>query len=154
MALMVSASFRSRFPVGFAAGIMVDMLHQVALGCTDLDSSVGFYTEKIGLSCIARFDPPGIAFFQLGETRLLLERSDSCDPGSSVLYLLVGDIRARYDALRSLGVVFDSEPVLIHTDHEGTFGDRGTQEWMAFFRDPDHNRLALAERRPPGAPGV
>ena len=28
----------------------------------------------------------------------------------------------------------------------GVFGPPGTEEWMAFFRDPDGNALALASR--------
>ena len=49
--------------------------------------------------------------------------------------------------LRERGVSFDSEPHLIHTDADGAFGAVGAQEWMAFFRDPDGNVLARAERR-------
>jgi hypothetical protein len=35
---------------------------------------------------------------------------------------------------------------LIHKDDAGTFGAPGESEWMAFFRDPSGNMLALAAR--------
>ena len=36
---------------------------------------------------------------------------------------------------------------MIHRDDTGTFGEKGGEEWMAFFRDPCGNLLAVAERR-------
>lgn len=128
--------------------VISDGLHQVALGCADLARSVAFYRDTLGLAFIAEFDPAGLAFFRLGETRLLLERSDAPEPGSAVVYLRVGDIQAAYTNLRERGVRFDGEPHLIHRDADGTFGPPGREEWMAFFRDPDGNVLALAARVP------
>ena len=37
----------------------------------------------------------------------------------------------------------------IDRDDDGAFGERGATEWMAFFRDPDGNVLALASRLRP-----
>ena len=51
----------------------VDGLHQVAQKADDLDESVAFYRDVLGLRLIARFDPPGLAFLDLGGSRLLLE---------------------------------------------------------------------------------
>ena len=45
------------------------------------------------------------------------------------------------------GIAFDREPHRIHRDETGTFGPRGAEEWMAFFRDPSDNVLALASQR-------
>ena len=52
-------------------------LRQVALPSGDLSRSVQFYRDQLGLELIAQFDPPGLVFFRLGSTRLLLERSSS-----------------------------------------------------------------------------
>jgi catechol 2,3-dioxygenase-like lactoylglutathione lyase family enzyme len=123
-------------------------LHQVAFGCSDLERSVAFYRDCLGLTFITRFDPPGIAFFRLGEVRLLLERSDSPEPGGSVLYLAVSDILHSHELLLERGVAFESGPHRIYSDDAGIFGAAGEEEWLAFFRDPDRNRLALAERSP------
>jgi|SRR5262245_4124513 len=125
---------------------MLGPLDQVALESADLVRSVEFYRDQLGLRLVAEFDPPGIAFFQIGEARLLLERSPAPDPGSSVLYSRVPNIHVAYETLKARRVVFDSEPHLIHCDAAGTSGEPGTEEWMAFFRDPDGNTLALAAR--------
>lgn len=134
-------------------GSILGPLHQVALASSDLERSIAFYRDQLGLSLVARFDPPGLAFFQLGHVRLLLERSDQPEPGSSVLYLRVPEIQQAYEALKSRRVVFSSEPQLIHRDDAGLFGEPGAEEWMAFFSDPDGNALALASRGagPPAA---
>ena len=125
---------------------MLGPLHQVALESADLERSVRFYRDQLGLPLIAEFDPPGIAFFQIGDTRLLLERLAAPHPGSSVLYFRVSNIHAACETLKARRVVFDSEPHLIHRDDAGTFGVPGAEEWMAFFNDPDGNPLAIAAR--------
>jgi methylmalonyl-CoA/ethylmalonyl-CoA epimerase len=117
-------------------------LRQVAQRAQDLDRAVEFYRDVIGARFIARFDPPGLAFFQLGEVRLLLEASAS----PATLYLAVDDIQATADLLRSRGVEFEQEPQMVHRDDDGVFGPAGQEEWMAFFRDPDGNLLAITAR--------
>jgi DNA-binding CsgD family transcriptional regulator len=49
----------------------------------------------------------------------------------STLYLRVPDITAAHDKLASRGVEFISAPHLIHRHADGT------EEWMAFFKDPE-----------------
>ena len=124
----------------------VRTLRQVGLPSSDLRRSVAFYRDVLGASLIAQFDPPGLAFFQLGDIRLLLEHSSHVKPSHSVLYFDVPDIRAACAALEARGVELDSPAHLIHRDDDGVFGTPGIEEWMAFFRDPDGNNLALASR--------
>jgi catechol 2,3-dioxygenase-like lactoylglutathione lyase family enzyme len=50
-------------------------VHQIAQHADDLDRAVAFYRDTLGLALIARFDPPGLAFFDLGNMRLLLEKA-------------------------------------------------------------------------------
>ena len=90
-------------------------LHQIAQGVTDLDRAVAFYRHVLQLPLIARFDPPGLAFFDLGSTRLFLERGAS----SALLYLAVDDIDATTTALTAAGVSFVDAPHLIHRDDAG-----------------------------------
>jgi len=123
--------------------VRVDGLHQVAQKADDLDASVAFYRDVLGLPFVARFDPPGLAFFDLGGTRLLLE--GGAPP--ALLYLHVDDLEATYAALTEAGVVFESEPHTIFTDEQGQFGPAGEEERMAFLRDPAGNLIALATRR-------
>ena len=78
------------------------------------------------------------AFFACGSVRLMLSRPEKADAErlSAALYFKVTDISAAHKALAGRGVSFEAEPHLVARmpDHE---------LWMAFFRDPDSNLLAL-----------
>jgi methylmalonyl-CoA/ethylmalonyl-CoA epimerase len=82
--------------------------------------------------------PPGLAFFDCGGVRLMLERPERAefDHAASILYFAVPEIRAAYDRLKGKGVRFEDEPHLIARlpDHD---------LWMTFFRDSEDNVLAL-----------
>jgi methylmalonyl-CoA/ethylmalonyl-CoA epimerase len=118
-------------------------VHQVAQRAEDLDRAAAFYRDVLGLPLVARFDPPGLVFFDLGTTRLLIERGAS----SALLYLEVDDIDAARERLVGAGVAFADEPHPIFTDTEGTFGPAGATEWMTFFHDSERNLVGLVERR-------
>lgn len=120
-------------------------LHQVAQHADDLDRAVAFYSDLLGCHLISRYDPPGLAFLKLGETRLLLERNAP----SALIYLGVDDVKATVAKLRTGGVAIDTEPHLIHRDDEGVFGPSGWEEWMAFVRDSEGNLVGLVSRHPP-----
>jgi methylmalonyl-CoA/ethylmalonyl-CoA epimerase len=122
----------------------VEALHQVALHVADMERAVVFYRDVVGLRLIARFDPPGLAFFDVGGVRLLLEAGAP----ASLLYLRVSDVVATRDRLAAAGVAFVDEPHLIFSDADGVFGPPDTGEWMTFFHDPEGNLVALVERRP------
>jgi methylmalonyl-CoA/ethylmalonyl-CoA epimerase len=118
-------------------------LRQVAQHVEDLDRAVAFYGDVLGLELIARFDPPGLAFFRLGDSRLLLEAGAP----PALLYLGVDDVTATTERLRGAGVVIESEPHVIHVDEAGQFGPAGEAEEMAFIRDSEGNLVGLAGRR-------
>ena len=123
------------------------ILHQVAQHADDLPRAVAFYTRLIGEPPIATFEPPGLAFFRLGDTRLLIERGAP----SALLYLRVDDVRAAVERLRLEGVEIASEPHVIFTDTEGQFGPAGAEEWMAFLKDSEGNLVGLASQSMPSA---
>ena len=134
--------------------LSITSLHQAAVSTSNLARSVAFYRDALGLRLIAEFTPPGLAFFALGNTRLLVDAAAEAAGAeaklaSGVLYFRVADIHAAAGGLRARGVALDSEPHLIFRDSAGTFGPAGEEEWLAFFRDPDGNVLALAARMAP-----
>jgi methylmalonyl-CoA/ethylmalonyl-CoA epimerase len=118
-------------------------IHQIAVYASDLNKAVEFYRDTLGARLIAKFEPPGLAFFDFSGVRLLLEKTGQ----KSTLYFWVDDIEAAYTELESKGVKFSHAPHLIHRDDQGLFGKAGEEEWMAFFSDPSGNILALATRR-------
>ena len=121
------------------------ILHQVAQHAEDLERAVAFYTRLIGEPPVATLDPPGLAFFRLGKTRLLIERGAP----SALIYLRIDDVRVTVDRLRADGVAIAAEPHVIFTDDEGVFGRAGAQEWMAFINDSEGNVVGLASQNKP-----
>ncbi|HZX56860.1 MAG TPA: VOC family protein [Ilumatobacteraceae bacterium] len=121
------------------------ILHQVAQHVDDLERAAAFYTRLLGQPPIATFDPPGLVFFRLADTRLLLERGAP----SALIYLRVDDVRTTVEQLRNDGVAIASEPHVIFTDDTGLFGEPGLQEWMAFITDSEGNLVGLASQNPP-----
>jgi methylmalonyl-CoA/ethylmalonyl-CoA epimerase len=114
---------------------------QVAVTVHDLDRAVAFYRDVLGLPHLFSA-PPGLAFFACGGLRLMLSRPEtpSGERFSAVLYFKVADIELAHTALSGRGVVFEAKPHLVARmpDHE---------LWMAFFRDPDRNLLALMSEK-------
>src|SRR5262245_50437814 len=116
---------------------------QIALTITDLDKSVAFYRDTLGLKHLFSA-PPGLAFFACGSVRLMLGRQESpqAERFYAALYFRVPDIEQAASVLEQRGVSFESKPHLVARmpDHE---------LWIGFFRDPDRNLLALmCEKRP------
>src|SRR5437773_11188060 len=110
---------------------------QIGLTVSVLEEAVAFYRDALGVKHLFNA-PPSMAFFAAGNVRLMLsrpERPDSERFGCAV-YFKVADIQAARDALAARGVRFEVEPHRLASmpDYE---------LWMAFFRDPDRNLLAL-----------
>ena len=122
----------------------IGKLYQIALSVRDLDASIEFYGKKLGLPLIRRFDEPvKLAFFDVGDVRLMLEEGD----GESVFYLKVQNLKETLEALRRIGVDMAGGPHAIYSDSDGYFGPAGETEWMAFVKDPSGNLIGLIERR-------
>ena len=68
-------------------------LTQVAQHADDLGRAQAFYERLLGEPAVAVFDPPGLLFFRLDGTRLLLDRGAP----SALLYLQVEDVRDRVE---------------------------------------------------------
>lgn len=134
------------------AELTISRLGQVAVGVTDLGRAVAFYRDILGAQHVATFDPPGLAFFDLEGTRLLLDQVAAEYAGAGLpLYFRVDDLEAAVAALRARGATLEHDPQMIHRDETGVLGAVGIETWMAFFRDPDGNVLALMSEVLPGS---
>ena len=111
---------------------------QIALSVRDVPRAVAFYRDALGMRQIPSPAPPSMAFFDCDGIRLMLSlpEGESMGTGGSAIYFRVADLPAAYDTFRTRGVSFVDAPHMIArlSDHE---------LWMAFFRDPDQNILAL-----------
>ena len=115
---------------------------QVRIAVRDVDRAVAFYRDTLGMPFLFQF--PGMAFFDLNGTRLMLVDPESRDfGGKSVIYYRVGDIGQAHAALTERGVEFSDAPHVVHSDD-------GQELWMCFFDDPDGNVLALMSEVPIG----
>ena len=125
--------------------IALNKIGQIAVVVKDLDRAVAFYRDTLGMTFLFQA-PPGLAFFDCGGVRLLLDRGEpDGEPGgekfgTSIIYYKVTDIEGATKALKAKGVSFDEEPHLIAEmpDHE---------LWMAGLRDSEGNLLCLMEEK-------
>lgn len=119
-------------------------LTQVALHASDLDRAADFYTVLLESTPKARFDPPGLLFFDLDGVRLLLD----ANAPSSLIYLHVDNVHETLERLDGLVDVL-SEPHVIFSHEDDTLGPAGHDEWQAFIRDSEGNTVGLiAHQRP------
>jgi DNA-binding CsgD family transcriptional regulator/catechol 2,3-dioxygenase-like lactoylglutathione lyase family enzyme len=107
---------------------------QIARSVGDIAVSEAWYRDVLGLPHLFTFGK--LAFFDCGGTRLMLSGDGGAKP-ESILYLRVTDIEAAHAELESRGVRFTHAPHMIHRHADGT------EEWMAFFEDPDGRPLAI-----------
>jgi len=96
------------------AGIGITRLGQIAINAKDVERAAAFYQDVLGLKLLFKA-PPGLAFFDCGGVRLMLDRAEKpeFDHPSSVLYFSVPDIHAAYGKLKESGVPFEDEPHMI-----------------------------------------
>lgn len=116
---------------------------QIAQRATDLARAQAFYEDLLGVPATAAFDPPGLVFFMLDGTRLLLDRVAP----SALHYFSVTDIDAEVARLRAAGVPIETEPHVIFSHADDSLGPAGAAEWQAFIKDSEGNLVGLVEHR-------
>jgi len=106
----------------------------VMLGVRDVQKSIPFYRDLLGLKLTQQFG--GFAFFDAGKIALILseDRARSAEhvAGATEIVFSVEDVRASYEALKNQGVTFHREPVQI----------TGPM-WAAHILDPDGHLLSI-----------
>jgi catechol 2,3-dioxygenase-like lactoylglutathione lyase family enzyme len=120
---------------------LIKSVGQVSIRVHDVERSIEFYQGKLGLPLL--FNAGRLAFIQCGHVRLMLSLPElpEFDHPSSPIYLDVDEINSVVVTLRDRGISFDDEPHVV-----GRLGD--IEVWMAFFRDPDGNLLAVQSEVP------
>src|SRR3954451_11059005 len=117
--------------------IGISRLGQIQIPTHDVERAANFYEQVLGLKLLFKA-PPGLAFFDCGGVRLMLDRpgKPEVDHPSSILFLPARDMQPPYAAMKEKGVKFKDEPHLIARmpDHD---------LWMTFFRDSEGNLLGL-----------
>jgi DNA-binding CsgD family transcriptional regulator/predicted enzyme related to lactoylglutathione lyase len=114
---------------------------QISRTVGDIDAACDWYGKTLGLKHLFTFGK--MAFFDIGGIRLYLSAEGSEPQPESILYLRVDDIGAAYAELSARGVSFKGAPHMIHRHPDGT------EEWMAFFNDPEGRVLALMSQARP-----
>lgn len=118
---------------GMMSEVQLGTIGQVSRTVSDIAAARSWYGEVLGLPHLYSFGD--LAFFDCGGTRLFLSQGEG--GAESILYFRVADIHATQTKLAERGVDFTHAPHMVHRH------DDGTEEWMAFFADPDGRPLAL-----------
>jgi catechol 2,3-dioxygenase-like lactoylglutathione lyase family enzyme len=114
---------------------------QIHISVTDVDRSVEFYRDVLGIPFLFRVPGQPMAFFQSGDVRLYLGVPSAPEYRSApLLYFTVDDIDAEYERLGGAGVELVDKPRVAHRDESGEL-------WLATVRDPDGLLLILMQQR-------
>jgi methylmalonyl-CoA/ethylmalonyl-CoA epimerase len=125
---------------------MVQKIGQLALVFKDIPAAIAFYRDILGLNFLFSAGPQ-LAFFDCGGIMLMFSRAEKpeFDHPNNIVYLNVGDIQRAYESLLAKNVAFEQSPKLVAPLPAFDL-------WMAFFRDPENNLLALRSEVPRNAP--
>jgi|SRR5579864_4698746 len=120
-----------------ATGVGISQLGQIAINVQEVERAAAFYQDVLGLKLLFKA-PPGLAFFDCGGVRLMLNRAEKpeLDHPSSILYFLVPDIHAAWGKLKDKDTRFEGEPHVV--------ARMPTHDlWISHFYDSENNLLAL-----------
>jgi catechol 2,3-dioxygenase-like lactoylglutathione lyase family enzyme len=124
-----------------AAPFGLSRIGQIAVTIHDIDRATAFYRDTLGMKLL--FAVPGLSFFDCAGTRIMLSTpgAPEHDHPGSILYFTVADIHNAYQTLNARGVRFIDQPHFIAPMATGDL-------WIASFKDPDNNVLALMAEIP------
>jgi methylmalonyl-CoA/ethylmalonyl-CoA epimerase len=120
-------------------GVSTGKIMQIAVTVRDLDRSVAFYRDLLGMAFL--INAGTMAFLQCGEVRLLLGTPEPGKPisnGGTILYLKSDDLNGDYARIADAGVPSVQPPQMIAKmpDHD---------LWLAIVSDPDGNPVGLMQ---------
>jgi methylmalonyl-CoA/ethylmalonyl-CoA epimerase len=123
--------------------VALDKIGQIAILVKDVARATEFYRDKLAMKYL--FAAGNLAFFDCGGIRLMLDKPEKVEAGTSIIYFKVPEIHQAHEQMKARGVEFVDKPHMIAKlpDHD---------LWMTFFRDSEGNLLSLmSEVRPPRA---
>ena len=121
--------------------LQITRISQIAIVVHDLAKAEDFYKNTLGLKHLFSA-PPRVAFFDASGTRIMLSLPEpQVDYKSAIVYFDVADIHAAHEELSAKGVASLGTPHVV-----GKLGDK--EVWIAEFKDPDGNLLALQSIQP------
>lgn len=115
---------------------------QIMIPVDNFERGTAFYRDTLGLPFLFAA-PPQMAFFMCGSVRLLvgcLPPAQTAQRGGAI-YFQVSDIKDVFATLKGKGVQFVADPHLVHRTPK-------SELWLAEFKDPDGNQLALMSEVP------
>lgn len=113
--------------------MQLESLRFVMLGASDVERSVAFYRDTLGLPMTGRFE--GFAFFNTGETTLALSAElgqRAAAFANAELVFGARSVTGAYARLREAGVEFLNEPRQVNDAN-----------WAVNFMDPDGHLLSV-----------
>lgn len=114
--------------------ISLNSIGQIAVLVKDVQRATDFYRDKLGMKHL--FSAGNLSFFDCGGVRLMLDKPEKTEAGTSIIYFKVPDINSAHQAMKSGGVEFVDAPHMIARLP-------GHDLWMTFFRDSEGNLLGL-----------
>jgi catechol 2,3-dioxygenase-like lactoylglutathione lyase family enzyme len=137
---MKPADQRARRHAHMDSELSLGPLAQVSMLCRSAERAEAWYRDVLRLRHVFTFGD--LVFFDCGGTRLYIREVPEAEFRlSSTLYFAVDDMASAVQILEGRGVKFQGAPHMIFKDP-----DTGTEEWFAFFEDPDSNSLSLLAR--------
>ena len=118
----------------------LNTIGQIAILVKDVARATNFYRDKLGMKHL--FSTGNLSFFDCSGVRLMLDKPEKAEFGTSIIYFKVPQIEEAHEQMKSRGVEFVDKPHMIAKlpDHD---------LWMTFFRDSEGNLLGLmSEVRP------
>ncbi len=120
---------------------MINRLHKIALVTDDVEGTVRFYTERLGLEVMERFpneEDEDFVFLKAGDITLEImpKKTMAAQEGFHHISFQVDSVDGAAQELKAKSVDMEVEPMDV-----GVGGIR-----VGFFRDPNAVRLQLFER--------
>ena len=113
---------------------------QIHIPVDDIDASVAFYRDVLGMKFLFQVPGQSMAFFDCGGVRLYLGAIEGDRMSKPLMYYRVPNIDVACEALEEKDVVLEDPPHVVHRTEE-------MELWMASVEDPAGNLVCLMEER-------